>query len=107
MLKHTTRIQITVGSVFISRFTMNNIAPNLQKCWIQKIAFKIISRMHKQPNSFNTSIGSTSKVLPFYDFRLSFMIRSVSPTRSSTPYAHERDYEMRTKTRRRHTIELI
>ena len=44
--------QITVESVFISRFTMNNIAPKLQKCWTHKIAFKIVSKMLKQPNFF-------------------------------------------------------
>ena len=27
--------QITVESFFISRFTMNNIAPKLQNCWVQ------------------------------------------------------------------------
>ena len=32
--------QITGESVFISRFTMNNIAPKLQKCWTHKIALK-------------------------------------------------------------------
>ena len=30
----------------------NNIAPKLQKCWTQKIAFKIIPKMLKQPNFF-------------------------------------------------------
>ena len=36
--------QITVESVFISRFTMNNFAPKLQKCWRRKIVFKILSK---------------------------------------------------------------
>ena len=44
--------QITLESVFISRFTMNNIAPKLQKRWTHKFAFKIISKMLKQPNFF-------------------------------------------------------
>ena len=42
--------QIAVEPVAISRFTMNNIAPKLQKCCTQKIAFNIISKMPKQPN---------------------------------------------------------
>ena len=52
--KHTQakKEQKTVESVFISRFTMNNIAPKMQKCWTLKIAFKIISKMLKQPNFF-------------------------------------------------------
>ena len=33
---------------------MNNIAPKLQKCWTHKIAFKIISKMLKQPNFFHS-----------------------------------------------------
>ena len=48
--------QITVESVFISRFTMNNIAPKLQKRWTHKIAFKIVSKMLKQPNSFRAGL---------------------------------------------------
>ena len=32
--------RITVESVFISRFTMNNMAAKLQKFWTHKIAFK-------------------------------------------------------------------
>ena len=31
---------------------INNIAPKLQKRWTHKIAFKIISKMLKQPNFF-------------------------------------------------------
>ena len=46
--------QITMESVFISRFTMNNIAPKLQRRWNHKIAFKIISKMLKQPNFFQS-----------------------------------------------------
>ena len=33
---------------------MNNIAPKLQKCWTHEIAFKIISKMLKQPNFFHS-----------------------------------------------------
>ena len=68
--------QITVESVFISRFTMNNIAPKLQKCWTHKIAFKILEL------AFYTPEGHTCKVLPFYDFW--FGLSSVALTRSST-----------------------
>ena len=71
---------------------MNNIAPKLQKCWTHKIVFKIISKMLKQPNflqsAFYASKGSTCKVLPFYDFWLSFIISSVAPNRSSTFYVY-------------------
>ena len=71
-------------SVFISRFTMNNIAPKLQKCWTHKIAFKIISKMLKQPNfflelAFYTSEGHTCKVLSFYDFWFTFNDKFCSP----------------------------
>ena len=31
---------------------MNNIAPKLQKYWTRKIAFRIISKVLKQPNFF-------------------------------------------------------
>ena len=41
-------------TVFISRFAMNNIAPKLQKCWTHEIAFKIISKMLKQPIFFHS-----------------------------------------------------
>ena len=49
---------------------MNNIAPKLQKCWTHKIAFKIISKMLKQPNFFHSqpptfSKEALEKVLPF------------------------------------------
>ena len=72
--------QITVESVFISRFPMNNIAPNLQKCWTHKIAFKIISEMLKQPNFFQSqSKGSTCKVLPFSNFWFKLYDKFCSP----------------------------
>ena len=84
--------QITVESGFISRFTMTNIAPKLQKCWTHNIFFTIISKMLKQPNFFCSQPSALSKEAPakFYlptTFGLSFMIRSVAPTRSSTFYA--------------------
>ena len=44
--------QITMESAFINKFTMNNIAPKLQKCWTHKIAFNIIKKMVKQPSFF-------------------------------------------------------
>ena len=85
--------QITVESVFISRFTMNNIAPKLQKRWTHKIAFKIISKMLKQPNFFQSWPSTLPKDAPakFYlstTFGLRLMISSVAPTRQSTFYAY-------------------
>ena len=72
---------------------MNNIAPKLQKCWTHKIAFKIISKMLKQPNFFSSQSSTLSKDAPtkFYistTFGLSFTISSVAPTRSSTFYLY-------------------
>ena len=85
--------QITVEYVFISRLTMNNIAPKLQKYWTHKIAFKIISKMLKQQNFFHSQPSTlpTETLAKFYlstTFGLSFMISSVTPTRSSTFYAY-------------------
>ena len=75
--------QISVESVFISSFTVNNIAQELQKCWTHKIAFKIISKTLKQSiflqSAFNTSEGRTFKVLPLYDFWFKLYDRSCSP----------------------------
>ena len=93
MLKHT-RKQITVESVFKSRFTMNNIVPKLQKCWTQKIAFKIISKMLKQPSFFHSQPSTLPEeaLVKFYlatTLGLSFKIRfMIAPTRSSTFYAY-------------------
>ena len=72
---------------------MNNIAPKLQKCWRQKIAFKIIPKMLKQPNVFHSQPSTFSKDAraKFYlptTFGLSFMIGSVAPTRMSTSYTY-------------------
>ena len=80
-------------SVFISRFTMNNIAPKLRKCWTHKIAYNIISEMLKQENLFHSQTSTLPKDAPvkFYlstTFGLSFMISSVAPTRSSTFYSY-------------------
>ena len=80
-------------SVFTSRFTINNIAPKLQKCWTQKIAFKIIPKIPKKPN-FIYSQPSTlpkealAKLYLFTTFGLCFMISSLALTRSSTFYAY-------------------
>ena len=68
---------------------MNNIAPKLQKCWTHKIAFKVISKMLKQPHFFHSQPSTLPKeaLVKFYlsmTFSLSFMISSVAPTRSST-----------------------
>ena len=93
MFKHTKKPQITVESVFISRFTMNNIAPKLQKCWTHKIAFKPILKMPRQPNFFYSqpSILPKDALEKFYlsaTFGLSFMVSSVAATRSSTFYTY-------------------
>ena len=68
---------------------MNNIAQKLHKCWTQKIAFKIISKMLKQPHFFHSQPSTLPKeaLAKFYlstTFGLSFMISSVAPARSST-----------------------
>ena len=65
---------------------MNNIAPKLQKCWTHKIAMKILSKMLKQPNLFDSQSATLPDALAnFYlstTFGLSFIISSVAPTRS-------------------------
>ena len=71
-------------SVFISRFTMNDIASKLLKYWTNKIAFYIILKMLKQPNFFHSQPFTLPKDAPakFYlstTFSLSFMISSVAP----------------------------
>ena len=72
---------------------MNNIAPKLQKHWTHKIAFKIISKMVKQPN-FSWSWPSTlpkdgpAKFYLSTTFGLRLMISSVAPTRLSTFYVY-------------------
>ena len=43
---------------------MNNIAPKLQKCWTHKIAFKIISKMPKQPNFLYSQPSTLPKDVP-------------------------------------------
>ena len=72
---------------------MNNIAPKLQKCWTQKIAVRIISKMVKQPNFFYSQPSTlpNEALAKFYlstTFGLRFMISSVGPTRSSIFYAY-------------------
>ena len=65
--------QKRVESIFISIFTMNNIAPKLQKCWTRKIAIKNAKAIKfLLQSAFYTSKRSTCKVLPFYDFRFKF-----------------------------------
>ena len=81
--------QIRVESVFISRFTMNNIAPKLQKCWTHKIAFKIIPKMLKQLNFFygQPSTLPEEAIAKFYfstTYGLSFKISCVA--RVCSPY---------------------
>ena len=76
--------QITVESVFISRFAMHNIAPKLQKYWTHKIAFRIIK--NAKATKFLLQSASTlpkEALAKFYlstTFGLSFMISSVAPT---------------------------
>ena len=55
MLNHT-RITRTMESIFISRFTVNNIAQNLQQCWTHKTAFKIIYICQSNQISFTVSL---------------------------------------------------
>ena len=75
--------QITVESVFISIFTMNNIASKLQKCWTHKTAFKIIPKILQQPNFFNSQPSTLRKeaLAKFYlsmTFGLRFMVCSAA-----------------------------
>ena len=72
---------------------MNTIAPKLQKCSTHKIAFKIISKVLKQPNFFYSQPSALPKeaLATFYlsmVFGLRFMICCVAPTRSLTSYAN-------------------
>ena len=65
---------------------MSNIVQKMQKRWTYKIAFKIVSKMLKQPNFFYSQSYTLPKDAPvkFYlctTFGLSFMISSVAPTR--------------------------
>ena len=71
------------GICFISRFSMNNIAPKPQECWTHKIAFKIISKMRNQPNFFHSQPFTLPKEAQFYlskTFGPSFMISLVGLT---------------------------
>ena len=87
-------MQITVKSVFLSRFTMYNIVPKLQKCWTHKIAFNImLKKMLRHPNFFHSESSVLSKDAPakFHlsaTFGLSFMISSVASTCLSTFYTY-------------------
>ena len=79
--------------VFISRLTINNIAPKLQKWWTHKVAFGIISKMLKQPNFLYSQpyILLEDSLAKFYlsmTFGLSFMASSVALTRSWTSYKY-------------------
>ena len=72
---------------------MNNIAPKLQKRWTQKITFKIISKMLKQSNFFQSwpstlPTDAPAKFCLSMTFGLRLMISSVAPTRLSTFYAY-------------------
>ena len=72
---------------------MNNIAPKVQKRWTDKIAFKIILKMLKQSNFFQSQPFILPKDTPakFYlsaTFGLRLMISSVAPTCLSTFYTY-------------------
>ena len=73
----------------MSRFTINNNAQNLQKCWTHTTALKIIPKIRKQPNFFHSHPSAFPKDAPAISttFCLSFMISFVVPTRS-TFYAY-------------------
>ena len=91
--KHTQGTQITVESVFISRFAMNNIAPKLKRWWTQKIVFNVILKMIKQPNFFYSQPStlpedSHEKFYLSSAFDLFFRISFVAPTRLSTFYTY-------------------
>ena len=63
---------------------MNNIAPKLQKCWSHKIAFRISSKMLKQPNFFHSQPSTLPKeaLTKFYlstTFAFKFYDKSCSP----------------------------
>ena len=85
--------QIAVESVFISRFTMNNIAPKLQKFWTHKIFLQHHIKNAKATkcflqSAFYTSKERTCKVLPFYDFWFMSYDKFCFPTRSLKFYAY-------------------
>ena len=87
MLKHTKNTNNS-GIRFYKQITMNNIAPKLQNCWKYKIAFKIISKMLKQPNFFYSQPFALPKFYLSTTSGLSFMVSSVASTQSSTFYAY-------------------
>ena len=60
---------------------MNNIAPKLQKCWAQKIAFKIVPKMLKQSNFIHSQPSTLLKeaLAKFYDFWFDFYDKFCGP----------------------------
>ena len=88
MLKHTSNTNNSGKSLFMSRFTMNNTAPKLQKCWTHTVAFEIIPKMPEQPNFFCCQPSTLPKFYLSATFGLSFMISSVAPSRSSISYTY-------------------
>ena len=88
-----TRNTNTVESVFTSRLTMNNIAPNLQNAGHTKLLSKSHKNMLKQPNFFDSQPSTFPEDAPATSFLstsfgLSFMISSVASTRSSSFYVY-------------------
>ena len=79
MLKYT-RNTNNSGIRFISRFTMNNIAPKLQKCWTHKISFiyRSYKKILKQQNLFYSQPSTLPKeafakfYLSIYNFWFKF-----------------------------------
>ena len=84
MLKHT-RNTNKVESVFISRFTMNNIAQKLQKAVHTKLPSKSYNKCYNNQISFTVSLLRFQKthLQSFFlstTFGLNFMISSVAPS---------------------------
>ena len=83
MLKHIKNINNN-GIRFYKQIYKNNIGPKLQKCCTQKIAFKTISKMLKQPSLFYSQPtlpkDASAKFYLSTTFGLSFMILYVVPT---------------------------
>ena len=69
MLKHTSNT--SDSRIRFYKQMYNNTPPKLQKCWTQKIAFNIISKMLKQPDFFHSQPSTLPKkaLLQSFTFR--------------------------------------
>ena len=85
MLKHT-RNTNNSGIRFISRFTMNNIAPKTQKCWTHKIVFKI--KIATKFLEYSQSSTLSKEALARFYLSTTFASSSVASTLSPTSYAY-------------------